>query len=172
MKIHYGVKIIFIDYIGLITVDGDGPVWEKVSDVSKSLKSLARELKIPIVALSQLGREAEGNTPSLSNIRGSGSVEQDADLVILLNGERDLTCYKNPNPFLERDLTLAKHRNGPCGKVYLDFEKEFTIFTEAKDQEGRAEAELLKNMTEKEREAYFEQKNRNALTNMNQQEVR
>lgn len=172
MKIHYGVKIIFIDYIGLITVDGDGPVWDKVSDVSKSLKSLARELKIPIVALSQLGREAEGNTPNISNIRGSGSVEQDADLVILLNRERDLTCYKNPNPFLERDLTLAKHRNGPCGKVYLDFEKEFTIFTEDPDQEGRAEEDMLKNMTEKEKEAYFEQKNRQALASMNQQEVR
>ena len=72
---------------------------------------------------------------------------------------------------MERDLTLAKHRNGPCVKVYLDFEKEFTIFTEAKDQEGRAEDELLKNMTEKERDAYFEQKNRNALANINQQEV-
>lgn len=72
---------------------------------------------------------------------------------------------------MERDITLAKHRNGPCGKVYLDFEKEFTIFTEAKDQEGRAEAELLKNMKEKERDAYFEQKNRNALANINQQEV-
>jgi len=172
MRIHYGVKIIFIDYIGLINVDGNGPVWEKVSDISKALKGLARELKIPIVALSQLGRDAEGNSPNIANIRGSGSVEQDADLVILLNGERDLTCYRNSNPFLERDLTLAKHRNGPCGKVYLDFEKEFTIFTEAKDQEGRAEAELLKNMTEKEREAYFEQKNRNALAGMNQQEVR
>ena len=172
MRIHYGVKIIFIDYIGLINVDGNGPVWEKVSDISKALKGLARELKIPIVALSQLGRDAEGNSPNIANIRGSGSVEQDADLVILLNGERDLTCYRNSNPFLERDLTLAKHRNGPCGKVYLDFEKEFTIFTEAKDQEGRAEAELLKNMTEKEREAYFEQKNRNVLAGMNQQEVR
>ena len=170
MKIHYGVKIIFIDYIGLITVDGDGPVWEKVSDVSKSLKSLARELKIPIVALSQLGREAEGNTPNLSNIRGSGSVEQDADLVILLNGERDLTCYRNSNPFLERDITLAKHRNGPCGKVYLDFEKEFTIFTEAKDQEARAEEELLKNMSEKERDTYFENKNHQFKNQFQQQE--
>ena len=167
MKIHYGVKIIFIDYIGLITVDGDGPVWEKVSDVSKSLKSLARELKIPIVALSQLGREAEGNSPNLSNIRGSGSVEQDADLVILLNGERDLTCYKNTNPFLERDITLAKHRNGPCGKVYLDFEKEFTIFTEAKDQEARAEEDMMKNLSPKEREEYLAKKNAQAIENMN-----
>lgn len=167
MKIHFGVKIIFIDYIGLITVTKDGPVWELVTEISKSLKALARELKIPVVALCQLGREAEENKPNISNLRGSGSVEQDADLVILLNGERDLTCYRNTNPFLERDLTLAKHRNGPCGKVYLDFEKEFTIFTEAKDQEGRSEEDAVKNMTQKERDAYYEQKNRETIAKMN-----
>lgn len=160
MKLHYGIRILFVDYMGLITVDKDGPVWEKVSDISKSLKALARELKIPVVALCQLGRDAEGNEPTISNIRGSGSVEQDADLVILLNGERDLTCYRNPNPFLERDMTLAKHRNGPCGKVYLKFEKQFTIFTEDPDQEGRAEQERMKCMTEKEKEKYFANKNK------------
>lgn len=162
MKLHYGVRIIFIDYIGLISVEGNAPIWEKVGDISKTLKSLARELKIPIVALSQLGRDAEGNSPSISNIRGSGSVEQDADLVILLNGERDLSCYQNTNPFLERDLTLAKHRNGPCGKIYLDFEKQFTIFTETKDQEGRAEQELLSQMNKKEKDEYFANKNQEA----------
>lgn len=141
MKYHYGIRIVFIDYLGLIAVEGNGPVWEKVSDISKSLKTLARELKIPIVALSQLGRDAEGNSPSISNIRGSGSVEQDADLVILLNGERDLSCYKDPNPILERELILAKHRNGPCGKVYLNFEKQFTLFSEDSDQEKRASQE-------------------------------
>lgn len=141
MKYHYGIRIVFIDYLGLITVEGNGLVWEKVSDISKSLKALARELKIPIVALSQLGRDAEGNSPSISNIRGSGSVEQDADLVILLNGDRDLSCYKDPNPILERELILAKHRNGPCGKVYLNFEKQFTLFSEDSDQERRASQE-------------------------------
>lgn len=141
MKYHYGIRIVFIDYLGLIAVEGNGPVWEKVSDISKSLKTLARELKIPIIALSQLGRDAEGNSPSISNIRGFGSVEQDADLVILLNGERDLSCYKDPNPILERELILAKHRNGPCGKVYLNFEKQFTLFSEDSDQEKRASQE-------------------------------
>ena len=141
MKYHCGIRIVFIDYLGLIAVEGNGPVWEKVSDISKSLKTLARELKIPIIALSQLGRDAEGNSPSISNIRGSGSVEQDADLVILLNGERDLSCYKDPNPILERELILAKHRNGPCGKVYLNFEKQFTLFSEDSDQEKRASQE-------------------------------
>ncbi|MCI7115216.1 MAG: hypothetical protein MSA36_08595 [Treponema porcinum] len=160
MKLHYGIRILFVDYMGLITVDKDGPVWEKVSDISKALKALARELKIPVVSLCQLGRDAEGNEPTISNIRGSGSVEQDADLVILLNGERDLTCYRNPNPFLERDMTLAKHRNGPCGKVYLNFEKQFTIFSEDPDQEGRAEDDKMKNMTDKEREKYLANKNK------------
>lgn len=141
MKYHYGIRIVFIDYLGLITVEGNGLIWEKVSDISKSLKALAQELKIPIIALSQLGRDAEGNSPSISNIRGSGSVEQDADLVILLNGERDLSCYKDPNPILERELILAKHRNGPCGKVYLNFEKQFTLFSEDSDQEKRASQE-------------------------------
>ena len=166
MKLHYGVRIIFIDYIGLISVEGNAPIWEKVGDISKALKSLARELKIPIVALSQLGRDAEGNSPSISNIRGSGSVEQDADLVILLNGERDLSCYTNPNPILERDMTLAKHRNGPCGKIYLNFEKQFTTFTEDPNQEMRAENELLKNMSQKEREEYFARKNSSATNDI------
>lgn len=160
MKLHYGVRILFVDYMGLITIDKDGPVWEKVSDISRALKALARELKIPVVALCQLGRDAEGNEPTISNIRCSGSVEQDADLVILLNGERDLTCYRNPDPFLERDMTLAKHRNGPCGKVYLNFEKQFTIFTEDPDQDGRAEEDKMKNMTDKERDKYLANKNK------------
>lgn len=171
MKLHYGVRILFVDYMGLITIDKDGPVWEKVSDISRVLKALARELKIPVVALCQLGRDAEGNEPTISNIRGSGSVEQDADLVILLNGERDLTCYRNPDPFLDRDMTLAKHRNGPCGKVYLKFEKQFTIFTEDPDQDGRAEEDKMKNMSEKEREKYLTQKNKENLNSMKHQEA-
>ncbi|MCR4734510.1 MAG: DnaB-like helicase C-terminal domain-containing protein, partial [Treponema sp.] len=171
MKLHYGIRILFVDYMGLITVNKDGPVWEKVSYISKSLKALARELKIPVVTLCQLGRDAEGNDPTISNIRGSGSVEQDADLVILLNGERDLTCYRNPNPFLERDMTLAKHRNGPCGKVYLNFEKQFTIFTEDPDQEGRAEEEKMNNMTDKERENYLAQKNKDVIKSLQKKEA-
>ena len=83
------VKIIFIDYIGLIsTEDPTAPVFEQVSLISKSLKALARELQIPIVALCQVARDAEGQEPNLAQLRGSGSIEQDADVVMFLHRDR------------------------------------------------------------------------------------
>ena len=86
---NQGVKIIFIDYIGLISTDDPtAPVFEQVSLISKSLKALARELSIPIVALCQVARDAEGQEPNLAQLRGSGSIEQDADVVMFLHRDR------------------------------------------------------------------------------------
>lgn len=117
MKKNYDIKILFIDYIGLITPDKPRlNSWEDISDISKQLKSLARELNIPIVALSQLGREAETKESTMANLRGSGSIEQDADVVILVDRDRKSTL-----PLQPAKLKLEKQRNGETGDISVSF---------------------------------------------------
>ncbi len=130
MKSEKDVKIIFIDYITLITHENsDLPRWEQISSISRSLKALARELRIPVVALSQLKREAEGKQPSLTDLRESGSIEQDADLIMFLHREREIDKRKDErSPYTPTDLLVAKHRNGPVGKVGLLFFNKITRF--------------------------------------------
>jgi len=130
MKTEKDVKIIFIDYITLITHENqDLPRWEQISSISRSLKALARELRIPVVALSQLKREAEGKSPSLADLRESGSIEQDADLIMFLHRDREIDKRKDErSPYIPTDLLLAKHRNGPVGKVELLFFNKITSF--------------------------------------------
>ncbi len=119
------VKIIFIDYIGLIsTENSSAPVYEQQSEVSRSLKALARELDIPVVALCQVARDAEGNEPNLAQLRGSGSIEQDADVVMFLHRERS----RNEEPTQEAKLIVAKQRNGPTGDVELTYLPSYTKF--------------------------------------------
>ncbi len=79
-------------------------VWEQISEISKSLKALARELNIPIVALSQVARDAEGNEPTLAQLRGSGSIEQDADVVMFLHRERIKTADQHEDPVQDAKL--------------------------------------------------------------------
>lgn len=112
MKQQYQVKIIFIDYIGLITSDNyssNTPRHEQVSEISRSLKSLARELDIPIVALCQVSRDSEGKEPTLANLRDSGSIEQDADVVMFIHRERKAT--DNNDEAIEAKILLAKQRD-------------------------------------------------------------
>jgi replicative DNA helicase len=117
------VEIIFIDYLGLIGSENYTlPRYEQISEISRSLKSLARELKIPIVVLSQLTREAERERPNLSNLRDSGSIEQDADVVLFLHRDRiEKKPNEQPNPDdgIPTDLIIAKQRNGPVGTIKL-----------------------------------------------------
>jgi replicative DNA helicase len=126
------VEIIFIDYIGLISSDNNQiPRHEQISEVSRSLKGLARELDIPIVALSQLRREAEKEKPSLADIRDSGAIEQDADMVLFINRDRELDKTMEEQSKGEGQkvqLVVAKNRNGPVGTVDLTFLKHFTKF--------------------------------------------
>ena len=125
MVVERGVKIIFIDYIGLIGVENaNAKVFEAQSEVSKSLKALARELGIPIVALCQVARDAEGNEPNLAQLRGSGSIEQDADVVMFLHRER----LKGDEPAQEAKLIVAKQRNGATGDVPLTYLPSYTKF--------------------------------------------
>ena len=128
MVVNQGVKVIFIDYIGLISTDNPNTqVWEQVSEVSKSLKALARELNIPIIALCQVSREAEGNEPSLNQLRGSGSIEQDADVVMFLHRDR-LKAEDQENPVQDAKLIVAKQRNGATGDVDILFLPSYTKF--------------------------------------------
>ena len=130
MKQQYQVKIIFIDYIGLITSENfssNTPRHEQVSEISRSLKSLARELNIPIVALCQVSRDSEGKEPTLANLRDSGSIEQDADVVMFIHRERKATD-DDGNGAIDAKILLAKQRNGPIGNVDLMFLPQYAKF--------------------------------------------
>ena len=122
------VKIIFIDYIGLINSENYlTPRHEQIAEISRSLKGLARELGIPIVALSQLIRDAEEKRPVLSSIRESGSLEQDADVVMFLHRPRTPTNEVSEQP-LDTELIVAKQRNGPTGTIHIDFIPTYTAY--------------------------------------------
>jgi replicative DNA helicase len=127
-----GVQIIFIDYIGLIEPEAKGniPRHEQVAEISRSLKALARELDLPVVTLSQVGRQSEGKAPNLADLRESGSIEQDADVVIFLHRlrESDPTGDQSGRTSVETDLNIAKQRNGPVGAVKIAFLPQYTKF--------------------------------------------
>lgn len=119
--------LIIIDYLQLMQGSGrsDGNRVQEVSEISRGLKLVARELNVPVIALSQLSRSVETRSPQipqLSDLRESGSIEQDADIVMFIYRE----AYYNPETERENitDLIIAKHRNGPTGKVELFFHPE------------------------------------------------
>ncbi|MCD8561608.1 replicative DNA helicase [Candidatus Saccharibacteria bacterium] len=119
--------LIIVDYLQLMQGSGrhDGNRVQEVSEISRGLKLLARELNVPVIALSQLSRSVESRSPQvpqLADLRESGSIEQDADIVMFIYRE----AYYNPDTERENitDLIIAKHRNGPVGKVELYFHPE------------------------------------------------
>jgi len=134
------VQIIFIDYIGLIVHENSKlPRHEQIGEISRSLKGLARELDIPIVALCQLNRDMEktghGQQPTLANLRDSGSIEQDADLVMFLHRKPPAKDKKGmedePMTNIEgipTELIIAKQRNGPVGFIDLMLQAKYTRF--------------------------------------------
>ncbi len=130
MKSKNGVAIVFVDYLTLISSENRGlPRYEQVAEISRSLKALSRELDIPVVALSQLTRETEGKKPTLANIRESGSIEQDADVVIFLHRERQIDRdAEEDSSEVVTDVIVAKQRNGPVGSVKLAFIPKYTRF--------------------------------------------
>ncbi len=130
MRSQLGVRIIFVDYISLINNEhADLPRHEQIAEISRSLKALARELTIPIVALSQLTRDVEGKRPNLASIRESGSIEQDADVVMFLHRNRGETSQDPDHGNSgETDLIVAKQRNGPVGTVPITFVHKYTRF--------------------------------------------
>ncbi|WP_455382651.1 replicative DNA helicase [Salinispira pacifica] len=130
MKAQLDVRIIFIDYLTLIGSENpDLPRHEQIAEISRSLKALARELDIPIVALSQVSRDSEGKRPTLANIRESGSIEQDADVVVFLHRERGVEKGVEPESnVIETELIVAKQRNGPVGTIKIAFLPQYTKF--------------------------------------------
>jgi replicative DNA helicase len=130
MVSQHGVRIVFIDYLTLITSENrELPRHEQIAEISRSLKALARELQIPIIALSQLTRDSEGRRPILANIRESGSIEQDADVVLFLHRERGIERESSEQMNnVETELVVAKQRNGPVGTIKIAFVPKYTKF--------------------------------------------
>lgn len=132
LKAEHGLDLIVVDYLQLMQGSGkrnnSGDRQQEVSEISRSLKALARELDVPVLALSQLSRSVESRQvkrPMLSDLRESGSLEQDADIVAFLYRED----YYNPDTENKHtELIIAKHRNGPVDTVNLFFQKQFTKF--------------------------------------------
>lgn len=131
LQTEHNLGLIIIDYLQLMegrSRSGDNRVQE-ISEISRALKQLARELNIPVIALSQLSRNVESRSPQipkLSDLRESGSIEQDADVVLMLYRE-DREKPDTPNKQIV-DVFIAKHRNGPIGRASLYFEEQSTTF--------------------------------------------
>ena len=143
------IEIIFIDYIGLIEsgLDIRTPRHEQVGYISKALKQLARELNIPVVVLCQVSRDTADQEPQLNNLRDSGSIEQDADLVMFIHRKTNLTDLSDEDKAkLQTDssgqqrvqyskLLVAKNRNGKTGTIYVGYIGDITSFeTVAQDK--------------------------------------
>ena len=134
LKSEYGsISLVVIDYLQLITGSRADSRQQEVSDISRNLKILAKEMECPVIALSQLSRKVEERTdhePQLSDLRESGSIEQDADIVMFLYRANYYDKDKEGQDETEVvDLSLAKHRNGSIGKIHLAFEKGISRFT-------------------------------------------
>lgn len=132
-KQEEGLDLIMIDYLQLMTTDSSRVEnrQQEISTISRGLKALAKELNIPILSLSQLSRKTEERSdkkPMLSDLRESGAIEQDADVVMMLY--RDDYYDKESELQNNLEVIIGKHRNGPTGSVNLYFAKEYTLFTD------------------------------------------
>ena len=128
LKAEHGLEIIFVDYMQLMNTSKNyDSMVNQVTEISRSLKSLARELDVPVVALSQLSRavESRGGKPRLSDLRDSGSIEQDADVVIFLHKDRNEDGVGRTQI---TDILIEKHRNGAVGHCQLFFDEARTTF--------------------------------------------
>ena len=129
LQMEHGLDLLVIDYLQLMSVSGKGGSItnrvQEISEISRSLKTLARELRIPVIALSQLSRAVENRPikiPQLSDLRESGSIEQDADVVLMIY--REDYYEEDTDRQGVTDIFIRKHRNGPIGRVEMMFKKE------------------------------------------------
>ena len=149
LKLQHNIEMVFIDYLQLMSAGSDNKKsnrQEEISTISRSLKSLAKELNIPIVALSQLSRDVEkrgGNKrPVLSDLRESGAIEQDADIVTFIYRpeyyelDEDGDGGQDKGGSANAEIILSKHRNGATGSVNLNWIGEYALFTEPDNFQG------------------------------------
>lgn len=139
LKVQHQIELVVVDYLQLMSGTGETKYSreQEVSTISRALKSMAKELDVPVIALSQLNRSVElrsGNKrPQLSDLRESGAIEQDADLVIFIHRPEKYDIFEDEqgNSLLGiADIILSKHRNGPIGDVQLKFKEESAKFLE------------------------------------------
>ena len=129
-KLEHGLQLVMIDYLQLMSGSGRSDSrQQEISEISRSLKSLARELNVPIIALSQLSRaveQRENHRPVLSDLRESGAIEQDADVVMFLYRDD----YYNHDTAKKNiaEVIIAKQRNGPIGTIELSWVPDYTKF--------------------------------------------
>jgi len=141
LKMQHDISIILVDYLQLMTAGSDnrGSREQEVSLISRSLKAIAKELDVPIIALSQLNRSVEsreGKRPQLSDLRESGAIEQDADMVCFIHRPEYYGITEDDEGNSNRnvaELIIAKHRNGAVGDVRLTFRKELAKFLDMED---------------------------------------
>ena len=138
LKLQHDIKCVMVDYMQLMDNPGVESRQQQISEISRGIKAVARELDVPVIALSQLNRQSEGrdgHRPRMSDLRESGSIEQDADVVALLHRE---DYYKMSEPDFQPDniaeLIIAKQRNGPTGTVKLTFLNKTTRFENLSSQ--------------------------------------
>jgi replicative DNA helicase len=130
LKSEKSLGLIIVDYLQLMTPMNSAKdnVVQQVTEISRSLKNLARDLEVPVIALSQLSRavEARGGKPRLSDLRDSGSIEQDADVVMFIHREKDESGDQARSR--ETTILIEKHRNGPTGEIQLVFDADKSTF--------------------------------------------
>lgn len=130
VKAEHGLDLIVVDYLQLMSTSKNyDNMVNQVTEISRSLKALAKEFDVPVLALSQLSRavESRGGKPKLSDLRDSGSIEQDADVVMFIHREDKGKSESEKTNIAE--ILIEKHRNGPVGKIDLYFDEKFTTFT-------------------------------------------
>ena len=132
LKLQHDIKAVMVDYMQLMDNPGPESRQQQISEISRGIKAVAREISVPVMALSQLNRASEGrdgHRPRMSDLRESGSIEQDADVIMLLHRE---DYYRMSEPDFQPDniaeVIIAKQRNGPTGTVKLTFMNKTTRF--------------------------------------------